>query len=226
MSFIDQDEEDYEYGNWVSHDIYSALKELKQSYYNYECDPFEIWPNWADGVPTKLRRMVRIPGFVNAGIWHRDSYGYVSREYDWNVPRKIKDIKSNYSLLPRTSSGQWSGVYRIFAPDCAVDRCCGKDPTGTLYIGLAGVGKRNWSNLRSRIMALATGDHHAISKWHSAEAFRRMFPRDLLRVEWTFTQNTSGPNGKMIPEAPLAETLLLSCYRSAFGEYPPWNEKG
>jgi hypothetical protein len=33
-----------------------------------------------------------------------------------------------------------------------IDRCCGKDPRGTLYLGLAGGRGRNWSILRTCIM--------------------------------------------------------------------------
>ena len=116
-------------------------------------------------------------------------------------------------------------VYRIFLPGTAIDRLCGKDPTGTLYLGLAGTGKKSWSILRNRVLCAAKGEHHAIRQWEWNDAIRKTFPQTSMTVEWAYTGMRQNYLGDAIHEAAIAESWLLLCYRDSFGEFPPLNER-
>ena len=146
----------------------------------------EIRPHWRDGVPTKFNTKVLGEGFFRDGNYHSDAYYYVPLELTWNTPQRLSALNKNKHLLPGTYSSEWSGVYRIFCTNAAIDRYCGKDETGTLYIGMAGAGKRKWSILRNRIKAIADGEHHALNLYHFNEMVRLKFPWDCLAVEWAF----------------------------------------
>jgi hypothetical protein len=116
-------------------------------------------------------------------------------------------------------------VYRIFFPNKIIDRFCGKDGTGTLYIGKAGTGKMSWSILRTRIRDIVEGKHHAIRGWSSSNIFRQKYPWEALAVEWAYTTVRTNYKGDIIQAAELAETWLLRSYNDSFGEIPPLNQR-
>lgn len=182
-----------------------------------------IWPHWSEGVPTKLRRRVFDKRFDNGKVQHKPRDRYVTIEFNWNAAQALSTLKNNYHLLPGNYENEWRGVYRIFLTEICIDRLGGKDPTGTLYIGRAG-SKRGWSTLRYRVMKAANLEHHAID---FRDAFRSKFSHNSLAVEWAYTSGRqSNHKGEPIAEAVMAENWLLWCYSEAFGEYPPWNERG
>jgi hypothetical protein len=217
------DEDEAEYGSWefTANDILEEERKLFQPK-----APEDIWPHWSQGVPTKLRRTFYSPAFKKNGVQHEGRPSCDTLELKWNRPRALSDLKKNYSLLPSNSSkSQWSGVYRIFLTDIAIDRLCGKDPTGTLYLGLAGTGAKSWSILRNRLMAAAKHDHHATRQWAWNDAITKSFPGASLMVEWAYTGMRPNYQNDPIHEAVMAESWLLSCYRDSFGEFPPLNER-
>jgi hypothetical protein len=217
--WTEEDEEEIEYGKLYS---YTAKDTLAEEY-KIHSPRGDIWPHWSDGVPIKLSRQLGSPPFSLGKVSHRYRSYYATVELDWSGVYTLSELRRSSSkrLLPYHSGG----VYRLFAPDTCIDSSCGKDPTGTLYLGCAGT-KRNWSNLRTRIKSLVSGDHHAISNAHYNKAIKKTFARRSLAVQWAYTGERTSYKGEAEPAALLAEAWLLACYNDSFGEYPPWNQKG
>jgi hypothetical protein len=200
---IKQDEDEAEYGSWefTAQDVLEEQRKLLAPR-----APEDIWPHWSKGVPTKLRRTFYSPAFIKNGVRHEGRPSCDTLELKWNRPRALSELKKNYNLLPSNSAkSEWSGVYRIFLADTAIDRLCGKDPTGTLYFGLAGTGPKNWSILRNRLMAAVKHDHHATRQWGWNAAITQTFPGASLMVEWAYTgmRSRSDHGGELV-------TVLLS----------------
>jgi hypothetical protein len=150
---------------------------------------------------------------------------YESIEFKWNGQYTTPVLRNYHGFLPGDCTEQWSGVYRIFVPEVSINRCCGTDPTGTVYIGRAGNGLKNWSNLRTRIKSIATQEHHAIK--NRGRAQRDKYPWDSLSVQWAYTNDKRVNRvGKIWAESVIGEGWLLWCYKDSFGELPPLNEKG
>jgi hypothetical protein len=214
----EEEDEEIEYGKLYTSSLEeeSKLLPLKKE---------DIWPHWNDGVPTKLRRKLGSPSFVLGTVRHEYREYYETLDFKWNDMRKLSFLKENYHHLPGNYESQWSGVYRIFAPDKVIHRFCGKDPTGTLYLGRAG-SVRGWSILRTRIMSIAKREHHATQNWDFSELIRQKFPWESLAVEWACTGKRTDYKGQVVLAAKLAETWLLSCYSDSYGEYPPLNQEG
>jgi len=170
--------------------------------------------------------MIRIssPFFSQDGVLYKPRYYWESLTLCWNTPHKLVDLKKKRYLLPDTYEEECSGVYRIFVPDTTIDRCCGGDPTGTLYVGSAGTKDRSWSILRTRILEIVNKRHHATH--NVTQRFREKFAWATLAVQWAYTDRIFNYKGKRISGAPRAESWLLSTYNKSFGEYPPWNQKG
>lgn len=223
MNVETNDRDELEPGKWVTfspEENYAELATTDQTQITKT-----IWPSWNDGLPTEFRRMVWSPSFVLNGVCHREREYFVRLNLEWEAPRSVDSLKTNYKFLPSTHRSEWSGVYRIFSPEVAIGRCCGEDTTGTLYVGQAGSGKGRWSTLRSRMMSLAKGEHHVDAKWRLNEKTKKRYPWSGLKVQWSFTEDRTNYKGEQAPIAELAEAWLLTSYRDTFGEFPPWNER-
>jgi hypothetical protein len=155
----------------------------------------EIWPNWNEGVPTKLRKKVFRPTFWLNGVRHLGMYHYESLELEWNKSYKFSEFKGkcNDHLLPKDYTSEWSGIYRILSSNKTIDRLGGKDPTGTLYVGRAGGTGKNWSILRTRIISILNGEHHAMQNWHYNALLKQMFPMESLAIEWAVSGLSTTP---------------------------------
>jgi hypothetical protein len=222
------DDKDIEYGRW--HRYTAKTTRAEQSKVHPPQGREEILPHWNDGVPTKFRLRVYCPSFFNNGVHHQPVMKLTSLELRWGNMYMLSRLKENDRLLPGDCTSEWSGVYRISCPNVTIDRCCGKDPTGTLYIGRAcsrGSKGGNWSILRTRVRSILNREHHVMSNWSSSDLLRQKFPWESLAVEWAFTDRER-PNykGDPVPEAIMAESWLLSSYNDSFGELPPWNQRG
>jgi hypothetical protein len=222
--WTDQDDAEIGYGEEVSLDASSFLAEIKKVYPPRQAD--EIWPRWSEGVPTEFRRQVWGDWFSSGVARHRPITFSLTLDLEWNGPYSLDQLKDKPRYLPADYTSQWSGVYRIFARDTAIDRCCGTDHTGTLYVGCAASRGRNWSILRTRIQSILNGAHHAMAKWSFSDLLRQKFPRESLAIEWAYTGMRVDYTGKSVPNVLLAEGWLLSSYNDSYGEYPPWNQKG
>jgi predicted GIY-YIG superfamily endonuclease len=110
-----------------------------------------------------------------------------------------------------------NGVYRLIALTdnsdlipAPINRVCGTDETGTIYIGSS-------DSLKSRLDTLVMA-HNAHFKTKSRPPFSKplseRFPDDKLAMSWEFT----GESGQR-------ENELLKAYVEAFGELPPLNKQ-
>lgn len=220
MVWIEQDDKDVKYGKWKAYTAKTTLAEERKVHPPPEK---EVWPHWSEGVPIKLRRKVWSPRFSLGRVSYKECYFHKTLKLQWSEAYPLAALEENYRLLPGNYKNEWSGVYRIFVPNAAIHRCCGTDPTGTLYLGRAGTG-RGWSTLRNRIMLAAKRQHHAID---FRPPFMRCYGHTSLNVQWAYLNGKQWHlKGTSLPEAIVAEAWLLNCYNDAYGEYPPWNEKG
>jgi hypothetical protein len=186
-----------------------------------------IPPHWSDGVPTKFCKQVYCPAFYQGRVHHEAIKKLTSLELTWENSYTLSHLRKNDHLLPRNYTSEWSGVYRIFSPNTTIHRCCGSDPTGTLYLGLACSRGRNWSILRTRIHQVVYQRHHVIENWNRNKALTQRYTWDSLAVQWAFTNRERlYYKGEAVAEAIMAEHWLLACYNDSFGKYPPWNQKG
>jgi hypothetical protein len=217
---IEENDEEIEYGKLYVHN----LEDDREPPRPLQAD--DIWPHWSEGVPTKLRKTFWSPAFNLGKVYHHPRYSAETLEFEWRGSHLLSVLRQNYQLLPSSRySRQWNGVYRIFSPNTTIDRICGRDPTGTLYLGRAG-SKRGWSILRTRIQEIARKSHHATSGWSYSELLRKKFPWESLALEWAYTETRLNYRGDTIPGSKVAEGWLLSCYNDSFGEYPPMNQEG
>lgn len=219
----EKDEKEVSYGEWHEYVAKDALVEENR----VKRPPLlkEIWPHWRDGVPRKFHRRVLGEAFFKGDNHHKEVSYYVPLELTWNAPRSFSALDKDKHLLPSTGTSEWSGVYRIFCANNPIERCCGRDETGTLYIGMAGAGKKKWSILRDRIKAIVRGNHQALDLWRVNDMVRQKFPWDSMSVEWAFTSDRTNHKGEQIQSAIIAEGFLLGTYNDSYGEYPPWNQR-
>jgi hypothetical protein len=222
--WTDADDEEVCYGETVSSDANSFLAELKKLY--PVGLPDEVWPHWSEGVPKAFKRIFYCEPFWSKGVSYQSRFHPVSLSLQWQRSRALPDIQKSNRLLPDSHFEAWSGVYRIFTSQTPINRVCGIDSTGTLYIGRAGTSERKWSILRTRVQSVLSCTHHAMSSWQMSDGLRKQFPWESLSIEWAYTGEWVNLRGETVPEAVLAESMLLSSYNDSFGEYPPLNQKG
>ena len=224
--WTEKDDQEIEYGKW---NVFTWKTTLAEEF-KVNNQREEIWPHWSEGRPTRLRKRISSPDFFVNGVYHRGVCYLQSLDLKWSQSYTLSSLGKNSDFLPSTRyRGEWSGVYRIFSATTTIDRCCGNDPTGTLYIGLAGTGSGNWSILNTRINSILNGKHHAWN--YTSKIMDEKFPSALLSVEWAYTNSERKrerfeQNQKLFAEAKMAENWLLWCYKDSFGELLPWNQKG
>jgi hypothetical protein len=130
------------------------------------------------------------------------------------------DNEHTWDKLPKGSPG----VYRLvalcncsnFTPE-RLNRVCGLDVTGTLYIGRGGSRYSQPDTLANRISELA----HTHSRRFRGASHRKLpkplgdlFPDDKLAIEWELTDDPRGREGQ-----------ILANYEGVFGELPPLNSQ-
>jgi hypothetical protein len=158
--------------------------------------------------------------------WNIDLPGNTTLHWNINIPgswrgnaklpEKGRNISSKFG-----PSG--SGVYRLIGLDGArkeasLDRICGCDRTGTLYIGCFENGYRISQLVRSlrpsgRRRYSRSSDEHTAGQRLRGRLSER-FPSSHLAINWCHTA-----------EYKLAEALLLDAYEESFGEDPPLNRR-
>jgi predicted GIY-YIG superfamily endonuclease len=114
-----------------------------------------------------------------------------------------------------------SGVYRLIALDASMpgivpaslDRVCGIDSTGTLYIGVTKSLRRRLASLvsRNRTNDPLSGSGH---QFMNAKLARRFAPR-LRAISWQKLDSAEAAHRR--------EAELLRAYKARFGELPPMN---
>jgi hypothetical protein len=114
-----------------------------------------------------------------------------------------------------------SGVYRLIglaADDdvtqaATLNRVCGQDPTGTLYIGHAGRLNERLNQLRRTLLSRHENSHGAIGALLSVTELASRFPPNRLAISLLDT----GIRPRFV------EGTLIRAYRNTFGDNPPLN---
>ncbi len=112
------------------------------------------------------------------------------------------------------------GVYRLFGlsdddkviASAVINRVCGPDSSGTLYIGEFGWLNERLNQLRRSLHREDT--HGASALWRQSTALRSKFPIEKLGVA---VLSTGARTYKMIEED------LVRAYLNSFGDTPPLN---
>jgi hypothetical protein len=219
----EQDDQDPEYGRW--HTSTPEAVHAEEAKLNPPQEEKLIWPDWREGVPGVFRARIGNPAFYKDGVHYRYHTQVVSLNLEWNRPYLLTELARSDRPLPSTRTSEWSGVYRLFATDTVVERACGTDTTGTLYVGKAGTGRKKWSILRNRVTDLVRQKHNAFNHWHGSKRVQRRFPWAGLAVQWAFTGTILNHKGESAAEAERAEGFLLHSYDGSFGEFPPWVQR-
>ena len=129
------------------------------------------------------------------------------------------------SYIARFITSNCGGVYRLVGlanpginVPAKIDRVCGADETGTLYIGRANDQRALQTRLGNLFRTLKARKGFAYSG-HSAADFLRhhpllsaRFPLDCLAVSWSYDYHDV-----------MAEQILFGRYVRSFGEAPPLN---
>lgn len=217
------DDTEAESGEWE----FSLAQELEhEKRRNPSTVPPDIIPNWSEGVPTLIRRSGWTERFTKNRVTYESRLVTNTVKYDWRPAKNLSQLAEKSGGLPSLHRLEWSGVYRVFIEDEGIDRLLGKDPTGTLYLGMAGDGSLKASIMRTRIMNLATRRNHQVAdRWLFSKTLSTRFPWKSLAIQWAFTRPYIIYTGDEISGAKVAESDLLHCYRNTFGELPPLNEK-
>jgi hypothetical protein len=146
---------------------------------------------------------------------------------EWVGPYTLKQIGSYVSKLCRPKAG----IYRLIGLDDAgapapLDRICGSDRTGTLYIGCEGKNFADRSRLSKLVRSLReprsylngvriyNDEHNAGSRLRRHPKLSERFPISNLAITWCYSA-----------ECYLAERSLLDAYFASFGDTPPLNRK-
>jgi hypothetical protein len=149
--------------------------------------------------------------------WNEEIPGVWCRLY------RLNKVGSNIGSHIRAAAG----VYRLVgltddldatAP-ATLDRVCGRDQTGTLYIGHA---RRLPNRLVPFVRSLKPprGQRHRLNSEHPAgkrlleSILSNQFPTNRLAITWAYD-----------PLCGIMESILFGRYLSSFGETPPLNRQ-
>lgn len=131
----------------------------------------------------------------------------ICSELDW----RVHSLDGGY--FSKKQHG-YCGVYRLIALEqdrnldkpATLNRMCGPDPTGTLYIGETG-----WLN--ERLNRMRRGEHNAIQMLRRIRALN--LPNKRLAIALLFTCKSTR----------FIEQHLFESYMQTFGDTPPLNYK-
>jgi hypothetical protein len=140
------------------------------------------------------------------------SWDQICQQLDWD------HYKLNDGYFSRKDHG-FCGVYILFGLEtekrlapATINRNCGQDQNGTLYIGEAG-----WLNQRLNQMrrSLRGEDTHGASRmWRQSAILNSRFPSNKLGVAILLTR---------VSMHPWIERDLIRAYLNSFGDTPPLN---
>lgn len=137
--------------------------------------------------------------------WNEHIPGRWKRHHSLKAKRRCQNSPGVYRLVALSENGEPAPLFRL----------CGKDLTGTLYIGAEG---RTFA-LGSRVHALVNsllpkrrGQHVAGLRLRRHATLSDLFPTHQLAVTWCYSQ---------LPM--YAEGLLFETYFASFGDHPPLN---
>jgi hypothetical protein len=175
-------------------------------------DPLSNWPYEFRNIGG-LQALVRVGGEVVR--WNEAVPG------DWIGPHTLETLGSYVSSFCNDEPG----VYRLIGLDdngrpAVLDRMCGLDETGTLYIGKEGKTFADRSRLTKLVRSLQVprhgpvynSEHNAGYRLRSHSFLSARFPPERVALTWCYS---SSPG--------LAEGALFESYFDSFGDTPPLN---
>jgi hypothetical protein len=142
------------------------------------------------------------------------------KERSWSRLYRVDKLGSHVGKHCKPASG----VYRLIGlkdktdvPEPAtIDRICGRDQTGTLYIGSADRSlQRRLQQLSLTLRRGRRGGHGAAGLLRSNSLLWKKFPSNRLAITWYYTEPYL-----------VAEHHLIVAYTDSFGEGPPLNLQG
>lgn len=165
----------------------------------------ELWDHWE----TLEKRIAEGERVIRP--WEMPPWDDICSQLDWRTHL----IDEHYFSKKRYG---FRGVYRLIAlaaegdlkKPLALNRICGPDPTGTLYIGRSIRLSRRLNELRRA--ALGRGRLHSAPKM--LRRFPLEFPANKLAVALLFTRGVHPST---------VETDLIEAYMNSFGDAPPLN---
>jgi hypothetical protein len=131
---------------------------------------------------------------------------------DW--PKLIRISEAIESQWWKELEPNRPGVYRLVALDAngnpmPLNRVCGTDETGTLYIGAS---NRPLLNRLGSLVKTNRADYASRPHRQLSIPLGNLFPEDRLAITWEYTE---------VPWQ--RESELLMAYEAQFGELPPNN---
>ena len=164
----------------------------------------ELGEHWAD--VDALAEGEWIESILSLPTWND-----ICEELDWrtHLLQRQRYFSSRHHGRP--------GVYRLIGLEvegdltrpATLNRVCGRDPTGTLYIGKAGRLHQRLNQLRRQRF------RHQVMEALASGPLLEMFPDGKLAVAVYFT----GCNPRIV------ESDLILAYVSSFGDVPPLSYK-
>jgi hypothetical protein len=145
-------------------------------------------------------------------IYQMPPWDEICQELNWHFHR----VDGGYF---RTKTHGFCGVYRLIAlasegnstRPVTLNRVCGQDTTGTLYIGEAGKLSQRLNQLRRSAGRRREGSHGAISMLR--QIGRLDYPPEKLGIALLFTGRAARG----------VERDLIRAYMNSFGDAPPLN---
>jgi len=141
----------------------------------------------------------------------------------WVGPHALSTVGSYISSFCKSLPG----VYRLIALDenggaATLERMCGRDATGTLYIGMEGKTFSERSRLTKLVRSLRPPRHGVVYNNEHKAGYRlrrhpvlsQRFPENKLAITWCYSDHPV-----------LAEGILLDAYFASFGDTPPLNRR-
>jgi hypothetical protein len=179
---------------------------------------------WPEGIPENSMSEDIGGGLLAWIVDGKIAHWNISVPGHWVGPYTVKRVGHYVSDYCQPTSG----VYRLIGLDdsgkpASLNRICGSDQTGTLYIGREG---KNFA-VRSRLSKLVRSlqeprrrgegcsyneEHHAGYRLRRHFSLSRRFPISHLAITWCYSRQSA-----------LAERILLDAYFREFGDTPPLN---
>jgi hypothetical protein len=179
---------------------------------------------WPKGIPENSRSEDIGGGLLAWIVDGASAHWNIDVPGDWIGPYTLEQVGSYVSSYCEHRAG----IYQLIGSGkpAILDRICGPDQTGTLYIGCEGKNFADRSRLSKLVRSLGeprstrdgghiyNEEHNAGSRLRRHPVLSRRFPISKLALTWCYTDSK---------ECYLSERALLDAYFRSFGDTPPLN---